>query len=119
MIEIKAGEELDKAVAEAAGIECKITHTHNFPICHLTRAGAESLSGVLGAWPVTDGANPFIPSRDLNAAFAAAEKVGMFLELTRLSSEWMATTHALKGKYETASTPCLAICAAILTLKGQ
>ena len=90
MLEIKAGPELDRAVAEAIWLR------------------PEDYFGDNGEFV------PFRPSTDLNAAFAAAERAGMFLELNRLSWGWQAGTHAMKANYAVGPTPALAICAAVL-----
>lgn len=70
--------------------------------------------------------HPFRPSTDLNAAFAAAEKVGLFDEFWRtlgrdeLGETWGVFEQGF-GKTTIAGeqheTPALAICAAILELK--
>ena len=101
MVEIKAGAELDKVVAEAIGYDATIYYSHDLErnVCLLLPSE-----------------KPFSPSVDLNAAFDAAERVGMFLELQRLADCWMATTHVLAGKSVCASTPALAICGAILEI---
>lgn len=98
MVEIKAGAELDRAVAEAIGWRID-------PSRPLDWIGSNGVS-----------VEEFRPSVDLNAAFDAAEKAGMFLELNRLSWGWQAGTHAMKANYAIGQTPALAICAAILAL---
>ena len=76
MVEIKAGAELDKVVAEAIGYDATIYYSHDLErnVCLLLPSE-----------------KPFSPSVDLNAAFDAAERVGMFLELQRLACCWMAS----------------------------
>ena len=74
MVEIKAGVELDGAVAEAAGYDATIYYSHDLEknVC-LLLPSEESFS----------------PSVDLNCAFAAAERAGVFLELNCLPDGWM------------------------------
>lgn len=106
MIEITPGPELDLVVAKAIGLEI---------------AGRDEIDDD-EVWVVNkDGRTSrwFRPSVDLNDAFAAAEKAGMFLELQRLSSAWMAGTYILGDRIATADTPALAICKAILKLKAS
>lgn len=77
MVEIKAGAELDMAVAEAVGVSGWIESLRN------EATGYQSPERF-----VLDGESETVfwePSTDLNAAFAAAERAGMFLELNRLS----------------------------------
>lgn len=104
-IEIKAGPELDRAVAEVVG-----------------EYGNQHPEGVmLPATPI-----PLCPSTDLSAAFVAAEGVGLFDQyaLTCLSGSWRITP-AREGLWfadpaiACESTPALAICAAILKLKSD
>lgn len=98
MVKIKAGPELDWAIAKTIGAEGSILGD----VC------VDESFFRLGPWN---------PSTDLNAAFAAAENAGMFLELMRLASGWMATTYLMHGTYGYGDEPALAICAAILMLK--
>ena len=100
-IEIGSGAELDMSVAEVCGLSSTIYYDHEL---------SENVCLLL------PGEALYRPSVDLNAAFAAAERVGMFLELQRLADCWMATTHVLAGKSVCASTPALAICGAILEI---
>lgn len=101
MVEIKSGAELDLAVSDAVGLSATIYYDHEL---------SENVCLLL------PGEALYRPSVDLNAAFAAAERVGMFLELQRLADCWMATTHVLDGKSVCASTPALAICGTILEI---
>ena len=108
MVEIKAGRELDRAVAEVVGVP-------------------------MPPWA----SEPYSPSTDLNASFAAAEKVGLFtgppdvhLAMTK-DGRWeilMGSTGyrgrigktivcGEMGYVSREPTPALAICAAILKLK--
>jgi len=112
MVEIKAGPELDRAVAKASGIVVSELPIDVYPDTQETRPywnprGDDNEDHLI----------PFHPGVDLNAAFAAAEKAGMFLELMRLASGWMATTYLMHGTYGYGDEPALAICAAILMLK--
>jgi hypothetical protein len=99
MIEIKAGPELDRAVAEAIG-------------------GTPHPEGVMGpALPV-----PFCPSTDLNAAVAAAQQVSDHFLLSRnrvTGDKWEASVKNVPPrKWILGETACLAICQAILESKG-
>lgn len=88
MITIEAGVELDMAVCEAVGVD---------------RISSEGC---------------FLPSTDLNAAFAAAERVGLFLELNHLNpTYWIASGKVLGDGFGAGETAALAICEAILELK--
>jgi hypothetical protein len=125
-IEIKVGEELDKAVADAAGIECKISHEFGIPLCHLTRAGSKSLEGIGRDWKVYDAGYPFTPSRDLNAAIAAAESVFEQWVIERRAAfvddtvRYAFSGYANRRHYAFfKDTFTLAICAAILEVKDQ
>ena len=108
MIEIKAGPELDRAVAEAIG----------------EAYAAEAPEGFVGIWDKW-GPDLLRYSTDLTAAFSAAEKVGLFedyqlrkyraverrWDMIQKDNDWHTTPQA--------PTPALAICAAILILKGE
>ena len=68
--------------------------------------------------------NPFSPSTDLNAAFEAAEKVGLFRSHYRgnsrtINCDWFVTRMPSNddGVFASAPTPAEAICLAILELK--
>jgi hypothetical protein len=114
-VEIKAGSELDRAVAEAIG----------------WRQSGEAWVNKETPLDRECWMSDFSPSTDLNAAFAAAEKVGLFE--TRLLRQvernlWeVIDIHAYvfmqeRGGCDAAdcafgSTPALAICAAILKLR--
>jgi len=120
MVEIKAGPELDRAVAEAIGVD------HQF----------SEMAGVMVSLRVWDElmkqsheveiSTPvrFRPSRDLNAAFAAAEKVrlfdcdhGMLRKLCDDPDTWCFGDPLGTTIY--CSIPALAICAGILKLKSM
>lgn len=125
MTQQKAGPELDKAVAEAIGLRpLDIDYNpsaRDFPCVEYFR-GADS--GIVRGqvWYWRDGQFvSFKPSTDLNAAFAAADRAGVFNEwsLAQWDSGW-----GFEGTYESAlgvsqATPALAICAAILELKSE
>ncbi len=100
MVEIKAGAELDRAVAEAIA---------NFGTVHPDGVFSPAL-------PI-----PFRPSVDLNAAFDASEAVGLFDVhwLGKLQTGWV--VHEMDtGPISECETASLAICAAILELaKGN
>jgi hypothetical protein len=136
MTEITPGTELDKAVAKAVGCpldqhyglyHCKNCHRYKidrytmrdrcFCDCDMPRGGpVPTLEYVESG---------FHPSVDLNAAFAAAEKVRLFdIWALARSGRWRITP-AREGLWfvdpvlAMDSTPALAICAAILKLKEE
>src|SRR5690606_2077139 len=78
MVEIKVGAELDRAVAEAIGVGCYLSRERDELLCLVTGAGAEDLNKLNASSLSWRDSFPFQPSVDLNAAFAAAEKVGLF-----------------------------------------
>ena len=129
MIEIKAGPELDRAVAEAIGWEAKESGPwERWDEPPEIRMVAVDETGHIH-W--MDGG----PSTDLNAAFAAAERARLFHQDTdaflcrtpygkRGSGEEWKVWCEQDGKLRFecshhSSTPALAICAAILKLKGD
>lgn len=124
MVEIKPGRELDRAVAEAIGDEPGLP----FSIARADR-GEEGFSY-----------KPY--STDLNAAFAAAEKVGLFdsspdapeVHLAKnIDGEWEVLTGEVgyvgmmngsvicgqMGYVSRQPTPAIAICEAILKENGS
>ena len=125
-VEIKEGPELDRAVAEAIGIRRKIMVGGSKPGCvglFTTRSAVEVIE--VGAEDVRCPVQEC--STDLNAAFAAAEAVGLFSEtfwhtlgMGEFGEDWCvyeqdgAVKRSLTHDQPTAA---LAICAAILTLK--
>lgn len=117
MIEIKEGPELDRAVAEAIGIKHQFLEMTGVVVdLQVWDDLFRQSSGVELSSPVR-----FRPSHDLNAAFAAAEKVGLFGDDGSLrnsidSSDWVYKSF---NQYARAKTPALAICAAILKAKGH
>jgi hypothetical protein len=136
MSEIKSGPELDRAVAVAVGFRrvIQVGPKPDFKSPLLDSRPAE----LVEIW-ADDERMPakIIPkySTDLNAAFAAAEKAGLF-ETSRevflirdRRSPFMWEVHwvppfqpklpLVQGDYVEASTPALAICAAILKLKDD
>ena len=112
MSKIEAGPELDMAVAEAIGENATIYYNHELAknICLLVPSEMA-----------------FEPSTDLNAAFEAAEKVGLFTGALvyvgrKECGDWVVNrvpSHDSLAvqKYGVDDTPALAICAAILELK--
>ena len=125
MVEIKAGPELDRAVAEAVGWQ--YTERQNF------RNRFDEVVGrtLLGWWDGDKyiGHGAPLCSTDLNVAFAAAEAVGLFHQhLIVLDGDgWQIWRHehfsancyggdgeVFVGPF---SIPALAICAAVLELK--
>jgi hypothetical protein len=132
--ELEAGPELDAAVARAIGVPSHWFHD-NAVMCgcfdrdHFFRPRNErhSLNGIEVQWS---------PSTDLNAAFEAAEKCGLFVYDPNDESEpflWFDRTRNAwcVSKYESGThlieswpsgagtTPAVAICRAILKLKGE
>lgn len=122
MTDIKAGLELDRAVAEAIGwkrTEKKV----------MSNAVDECFGTTIsGWWDGDEYMSCDIPtfSTELNSAFYAAEKVGLFHEawLTQDSNTSQFNvcfddSHGgpTYGETVAASTPALAICAAILKLQ--
>ena len=119
-VETKAGPELDCAVAEAMG---------------WARGTVDAAAAFF--WFSEDGiaqfpVKEFKPSTDLNVAFAAAEKVGLFmcdtqdgpgtnLRLFRGGGGfwWITNGNRRPVVQFSARTPALAICAAILKLKEK
>ena len=124
MIEIKPGAELDRAVAEAVGL--------TWPVVERPERRVVGLYEVIPGNAVKVGArddlvtDAMIPnySTDLNAAFAAAEKVGLFdkYRLGRLNNgDWELVLNCdcpMEDEFIACErTPTLAMCAAILELK--
>jgi len=128
MIEIKAGAELDEAVADAIDLQY-------FPRTGLLDDSSHTVLITPREWDEIRGIEhitcegdiaciPFQPSIDLNAAFAAAEKVELFDHETPPSyrrclfgvddDTWCVGGPGLSAD---GPTPALAICAAILKLK--
>ena len=119
MVEIKAGRELDLAVAEALGWQARCSDPwERWDAPPEVRTIAVDKSGDVH-W--IDGG----PSTDLNAAFDAAVEVGLFSCTRVLGCDEDAespTWFVWRGLLEVLSyapTPALAICAAILKLKEK
>lgn len=113
-VEIKAGTELDRAVAEAVGLVAT----------HKVLGGGYFFSDPrdgTGAAPIE-----IYPSMDLNAAFYAAEKIGLFdterdgpeVHLAKtIDGRWEILTGGTEmGYVSREDSPALAICAAILAV---
>ena len=129
MIEIKAGAELDEAVADAIDLQY-FPRTGPFSglpyvAVLITLREWDEIRGIEHITCEGDIACiPFQPSIDLNAAFAAAEKVELFDHETPPSyrrclfgvddDTWCVGGPGLSAD---GPTPALAICAAILKLK--
>ena len=102
MVEIKAGPELDRAVAEV-----------------MVGAGNQHKEGWMGpSLPI-----PFLPSTDLNAAFDAAEAVGLFEKyaISKGGGDGYVVFrdvayHEDDDEIACEATAALAICAAILAM---
>jgi len=138
MIEIKEGPELDRAVAVAVGFRRVIQVGpkpdfsksfglfHDLPPAELVEIGADDPRMPAAIIPKY--------STDLNAAFAAAERAGLFetsrevflIRGRRSPFAWevhwvpplQPIPQMVQGDYVEASTPALAICAAILKAKA-
>ena len=110
--------ELDMAVAKACGL---VVVLHDGRILITPREWDESR----GIEHTTCEGNVacvlFNPSTDLNAAFAAAEKVSVLLKGVHVEQTLDTWWCSLNGKDHGvfAATPALAICAAILKLKEK
>ena len=109
MVEIKAGPELDRAVAEAIGL----VSTHRV------------LGSDIEFWSdpraPREAPRTFHPSMDLNDAFYAGEAVGLFTSVrsirpNRYHWEVIEDGDPLERIISKGDTPALAICAAILEL---
>ena len=118
MTEIKAGTVVDLAIAKAIGMTTAVEFKGDILISSRER---DELRGI--EHPTCEGSVaciPFSPSKDLNAAFAAAKKVGLF-EIRCLaqnsSEQWRIWNYDPTELVAPAETPALAICAAILKLK--
>ena len=120
-MEIKEGPELDRAVAEAIGLLWTGPY------------GSRRGGGQKFCWPgetvpprYVDVGGTWSPSTDLNAAFEAADKVGLFDKnkhdaiLGKTSSgQWEIVWGTDDEDTVTAPSPALAICAALLELKEK
>jgi len=112
MTEIKAGPDLDRAVAEAIGLVC--THRVLGSDMQFFSDPRDPLAGLM----------TFIPSTDLNYAFRAAEMAGVFSEnqivLRRDNTDetWEVAEVFPSCEIILASedTPHLAICQAVLKI---
>lgn len=122
MVEIKAGPELDRAVAEACG--------HRVIVQESDWMGFRKGDLLLAPWgrlAMSDSDIKRLPacSTDLNAAFAAAEKVGLFGDPNAMlqrddEGQWrIRLMYVGGGVMSVQPTPALAICAAILKLKEE
>jgi hypothetical protein len=125
-VEIKEGLELDHAVVVAAGIP----HVVGVSCIFVSHREWDEMRGI--EHPTCEGdiaCIEFYPSTDLNDAFAAAEKVGLFSEtfwrtlgMDELGETWAVfeqdgcVKKTVVGEH---ATPALAICAAILNMKGS
>ena len=138
MADLQAGAELDRAVGEIVGDPFPRAHDWEYTglsgydesVYRCTRCGEIDLDETGG--PGYDPADPCVVpySTDLNAAFAAASKVGLFdrhgsegclsQNTMRPVPKWMVCSEDVvggcKGVIVYGSTPALAICAAILKL---
>ena len=132
-IEIKPGPELDRAVAEAIGLQVEEYYLPSFCAVFLPDGKTADEFGAKGvAASLDSGERPvhWAPSTDLDAAFSAAEVVGLFGDggacfsdkARHDNSGWMfcwGNESDGTGDCVVESTPALAICAAILKLKGE
>lgn len=123
--QLEAGPELDKAVAKALGLsQPNWVHAGyddsgaSFQVC--LSCGFEHPVGVPHGCTLLE-----IPpySTDLNAAFEAAERAGLFhpsnhITLWRMPDGFRVAFDRPNGSAFTRPTPALAICRAILALKA-
>ena len=123
-VSIEAGVELDRAVAEASGLVHEKRPSPKYEGEDIL--GAELEGWWDGAGYVSYYAPPY--STGLNAAFAAAERVGLFppdgmrLLTTHSVGGWVVEESYTLDPFDVEAvgygdTPALAICAAILELK--
>jgi hypothetical protein len=128
MIEIKPGPELDWAVAEAVGAKPRIGKDRRSVVVAIEDGRImRHLAIPTDPDAACNGAFvPFSPSTDLNAAFQAAESIGLFdyeippgYRLSLFRSDANTWSVSRPGMIADAFTPALAlaICAAILKLK--
>ena len=128
MIEIKPGPELDRAVAEAIGLQVEEYYLPSFCAVFLPDGKTADEFGAKGfAASLDSGERPvhWAPSTDLDAAFAAAEGVGLFDDPSVLLRKgqrngeicWFLDRDVgIPISIVFAHTPALAICAAVLKL---
>ena len=125
-IEIKPGSKLDRAVAEAIGDPYPRAHDWEATgqadyECNVFRCKNCGDLALEDSPPSVDPNDPCVKlfSTDLNAAFAAAEKVGLFAGACGLFRDTPTRWSACDQDYirGVGNTPALAICAAILNLK--
>jgi hypothetical protein len=129
MTEIKPGRELDVAVAEAVGAKPRIGKDRRSVVVAIEDGRImRHLAIPTGPNAACNGAFvPFSPSTDLNAAFQAAEAVGLFAEPHFMmlgmtyNNKWVIYCggDCLEYFSEACDTPALAICDAILKLKEE
>lgn len=115
--DLEPGPETDRLVAEALGVPLVSYDMH--PPCYWINEGYSTI----------DRRRPFCPSTDLNDAFWAAERAGLFtfrplVTLFRNPEEpteppWCVYDEDSERSLGAAVTPALAICKAILKLKGN
>ena len=131
-IEIRVGPELDRAVAEATGDPHFRAHDwehtglggYDTFFFRCTRCGDFEADDQFGPPCTLKDRCLAHYSTDLNAAFAAAEKAGLFKQYgyCEVSGQHVISkTVSVKSWADTIAheaTPALAICAAILKLKG-
>lgn len=124
ILEIKAGPELDRAVAEAIGL---VYEQRPSPDRHARECFGMQKTGWWDGDQYVCFRNAPTYSTDLNVAFAAAEKVGLFEEAWFTVNAnngngvvyWEQNGNPNEGDAIEVATPALAICAAILKLKGS
>jgi len=125
--DIEPGAELNMAVANAIGVRpWVVPECDKLSDCMvlITSREWDEMRGI--EHPTCEGdipTVPFQPSTDLNAAFAAAGVVGLFDEWSiGQASDGVRSHWVIEGSYEsglcTGPTAALAICKAILMLKG-
>jgi hypothetical protein len=124
MVEIKPSAALNKAVAEAIGLEAFVDE--DSLMCLVVPRQWDEIRGI--EHPTCEGdvaCQRFRPSSDLNDAFAAANVAGLFASFwttvgaDELGEGWGVYDQDgnVKAVVAEAPTPALAICAAILKIK--
>jgi hypothetical protein len=128
---LRAGLKLDYAIAKAIGIQVAVAHRSQILISSREWDTMRGFGDLICADSlIYDVACiPFRPSTDLDAAFTAAEKVGLFSPIDRCMILgqcnspngilwYVEPPEEASSEVFTAITPALAICTAILKSKG-
>ncbi len=111
--ELEAGPELDAAVAKAVGLDVVNEDKGDLQRIVFRKDNRDYFAAEkVVHWQ---------PSRDLNAAFEAAEKCGLFetFMLCKFATRWILVDESHNCPFGRADSPTVAICRAILKLKGE